>query len=226
VNVSDVVLRVRRTFGDESSIQLQDADIIRWINDAQEQIAVDNEGVMETTGVADIVNNQKIYTLPSDLSVLRSLSFNGFHLKPLNLNVFNQTVDGYQSPDNNNATGNPEFFTVWNNEVWLYPVPDADLSQGLTIYYIAHPPTVSTLADGIAIPVQYHNAIVEYCLSQAYELDENFEGQDRKKQSYEQSLMKLNDRNKWLAQETYPTITTLPEDENYGDLGSGFVGGS
>jgi hypothetical protein len=38
--VSEIATRVRRQFGDDVGILITDADIIRWVNDAQREIAV------------------------------------------------------------------------------------------------------------------------------------------------------------------------------------------
>lgn len=76
---------------------------------------------------------------------------------------------------------------------------------------------VVNLADALALPLNYHNAIVNYCLKQAYELDEDYTKAQMMKGQFDETMTKLNDRNKWVSQEYYPRITTLPEDANYGD---------
>lgn len=221
MNVQDVANRVRRTFGDEASVQVTDQDIIRWINDAQHQVAVDNEGLLETTATADVVQNQADYDCPSDMSVLRSLSFKGFRVKYMSFAEFNEYIDGFKAPAGVGpyGPGIPEIFMVWNNVITLFPKPNSSVTAGLSIYYIKQPASVANLADNLSLPLQYHNAIVNYCLSQAYELDEDLEKATFKKGQYEAEMMKLNDRNKWTSQQYYPRITTLPEDENYGNYG-------
>lgn len=221
MNVQDVVTRVKRTFGDESGIQITDSDIIRWINDAQEQIVLDNEGLMETTASADTVMDQPEYDVPNDFSILRSLKYKGYRLKYMSFAEFNEYIDGYSAAPGVSPYGSgiPEVFMVWNEKITVFPKPSESITGGLTIYYIKHPPTVTLLADDLSIPLQYHNAIVSYCLQQAYELDEDYQKAQLKKEDFNSTVMKLNDRNKWVSQEYYPRITTLPEDENYGNYG-------
>lgn len=221
MNVQDVVTRVKRVFGDESGVQITDDDLIRWINDAQEQIVMDNEGLMEATAVADTVQNQMEYDVPEDMSVLRSLKYKGYRLKVMSFAEFNEYIDGYSAEPGVSpyGPGIPEIFMVWNNKITLFPKPQESLPGSLTIYYIKHPPPVATLADDLSVPKQYHNAVVKYCLKQAYELDEDFQKSAAMKSEFDQDMMKLNDRNKWTSQEYYPRITTLPEDENYGNYG-------
>ena len=221
MNVQDVVTRVQRSFGDEAGVQISNADIIRWINDAQEQIAVDNEGLLETTATADTVQNQMEYDVPTDMSVLRSLKYKGYRIKPMSMAEFNEYIDGYTAADGVSpyGPGIPEIFTVWNGKISLFPKPNESLTGSLTIYYIKHPAPVANLADELSVPLQYHNAVVKFCLKEAYELDEDFQKSQTKKAEFDSEMMKLNDRNKWISQEYYPRITTLPEDENYGNYG-------
>lgn len=219
--MQEVVTRVKRTFGDEAGVQISDDDIIRWINDAQEEVARNNEGLMETTGSADTVQDQMEYDMPSDFSVLRSLKYRGYRLKPLSMAEFNEYIDGYSAPTGAPyGPGIPAFFTVWENKITLFPKPNESVEGGLTILYIKHPALVATLADELALPLKYHNSVVTYCLQQAYELDEDYQKSQMKESKFESDMMKLNDNNKWISQEYYPRITTLPEDENYGDMGS------
>lgn len=221
MNVQDVVTRVRRTFGDESGVQVTDDDVIRWINDAQEKVCLENEGLMETTATANIVQSQMEYDVPVDFSVLRSLKYKGYRIKPMSFAEFNEYIDGYSAAPGVSpyGPGIPEIFMVWENKITLFPKPSENVTNGLTIYYIRHPASVGTLADALTIPLQYHNTVVNYCLQQAYELDEDYQKAELKKASVADELMKLNDRNKWISQEYYPRITTLPEDENYGNYG-------
>lgn len=221
MNVQDVITRVKRKFGDEGSVQITDADIIRWINDAQVQIAVSNQGILETVATADVIQNQPEYDCPADMSVLRSMSFKGYRVKYMSFAEFNEYIDGFSADPGISpyGPGIPEIFMVWNNKITLFPKPDRDVTGGLKIYYMKQPATVALPPDSLSLPLQYHNAIVDYVMQQAYELDEDLEKSNFSKAKFDQAMMDLNDRNKWTSQEYYPRITTLPEDENYGNYG-------
>lgn len=221
MNVQDVVTRVKRTFGDEAGVQVTDADIIRWVNDAQEKIVLENEGLMEAKASADTIQGQAEYDMPADVSVLRSLKYRGYRLKSMSMAEFDEYIDGWEASENVSpyGPGIPEVFTVWEGKIILFPKPNENLTGGLTVYYIKHPQSVGNLADALTVPLQYHNAVVKYCLKEAYELDEDYQKAQTVKADFDNDVMKLNDRNKWIAQEYYPRITTLPEDENYGNYG-------
>ena len=221
MNVQDVLTRVQRTFGDEASVQVTTDDVVRWINDAQLQICINNEGLLETTVSTNVIQGQKEYAQPSDLSVLRSMAYKGFRVKQMSFAEFNEYIDGFDASTGVSpyGPGIPEIYMVWQGVITLFPTPNENVTNGLKIYYVKQPDSVGTLADPLTVPLQYHLAIVDYCMQQAYELDEDLEKAAFSKGKFEQTTQQLNDRNKWTGQEFYPRITTLPEDENYGNYG-------
>jgi hypothetical protein len=216
--------RVRRTFGDEASVQITDDDVIRWINDAQLQISVDNPELLEAVATTNIVSGQADYTLPTDLNTLRSLMYNNFRIRSLTFNEFNEYIDGFKAPVGQGGYGNstPEVFMMYGSTVTLFPTPNKNITDGLRIYYAKHPAAVTTMGDSLGVPVRYHNSVVEFCLKQAYELDENPDMVAFKSNEFATQMQKLKDQEKQTT-EYYPRITVLPQDDMYGDW-SGWVG--
>lgn len=215
MNVLDVSNRVKRTFGDDAGVQVTDDDIIRWVNDAQLEIALQNEELLEAIGTANIVAGQADYTQPADMNKLRSLMYNNFRLRNLSFNEFNEYLDGFKSsPGYGNST--PEVFMVYNGLFTLFPTPNASITSGLKIYYSKNPDLVATLGDSLTVPLRYHNTVVDFCLRRAYEMDENADMTAFKKGEFEQTIQKLKNQEKTTS-EYYPRITTLPEDDTYYD---------
>jgi hypothetical protein len=222
---SDIITRVQRIFGDDAGTQITSDDIIRWINDGQEEIVINNEGLLETNGTISSIAGQATYSLPADCSVLRSIQYNGYALKAMSLNDFNLYLNGFNDPNQPYGKDIPIVYTVWNNTITLFPTPAVAVVNGINFYYIKHPVAVVNTSDALGVPVQYHKALVDYCLSQAYELDEDSQKAVMKTQQFEQAAQKLNDRNKWINQEVYPSITKLPQDANYESDPGWFSGG-
>lgn len=225
MNVQDVATRVRRTFGDDAGVQILDDDIIRWVNDAQAEIANENEELLETVATADIVVGQADYSIPTDMNVLRSLMYNNFRIRGLSFAQFNEYLDGFKATPSQGGygNGNPEVYMTYGGLITLFPTPNQSITGGLRIYYSKNPPSVGTLADGLGLPDRYHPTVVKYCLHQAYELDENGDMSVLKKQQFDATVQKLKNQEKRSTTEYYPTITTLPEDDLYLDSG-GFYG--
>lgn len=168
--------------------------------------------MMETVALADSIIGQAEYDFPSDLSVFRSVQYKGFRLDNLTLNDFNLYINGYSATPDLYGPGVPVVFMNWNNKLRVFPVPNENIVGGFKIFYMRHPAQVTTIADIPEVPVQYHKAIVDFCLKQAYELDEDTAKQQVKSADFNTKMMQLSERNK-RTQEYYPTITTLPEDQ-------------
>jgi hypothetical protein len=221
VNLGDVKLRVKRQFGDDAAIQIQDSDIVRWVNDAQREIANQNEDLLQATpSTTPVLAGIGEYTLPTDCRLLRQVKYNGIHLKGLSPQEFNEYIDGYDNPVNY-SQGNPLVYNVWQGQFNVFPIPSlaSTTSNGsptyFTIYYLRNPVDVVNDTDNLEFASGYHNHIVEYCLRMAYELDENWGAAQQKAQQFQQGVNGLKERDNWPVRETYPTITVRAEDQAY-----------
>lgn len=216
MNVSDILIRVKRAFGDESGVQVTDADIIRWINDGQRQIVMHNEGLLEKVSLADTVANQQEYGLPADCMMLQSVRYKGpsdpsfFRLRGYHLNEFNELIDGWDGSVY--TQGTPTAFCVQAGKIELFPIPDYSLVGSIKIYYNRAPVDTTLLTDVPEIPVLYHEVLVKYCLAQAYELDEDWQASGIKAQDMAADLNLLRGKDDWKKQDTYPVITVLLDD--------------
>ena len=220
MNLGDVKIRVKRQFGDDAAIQIQDADIIRWVNDAQREIANQNDDLLQAPPAQTaVVAGQESYTLPLDCRLLRQVKYNGRHMKGLTPQDFNNYIDGLDSNPSTYSQGIPLVYNVWQGQFNVFPIPDvaSTTSSGsqtyFTIYYLRNPVDVVNDTDNLEFASGYHNYIVEYCLRMAYELDENWGAAQTKNQHFQQGVNGLKERDNWPIRESYPTITVLPEDE-------------
>ena len=210
--VSEISTRVKRLFGDQANVQIDDTDILRWVNDAQHEIALQNQLFQAVASVSTVVN-QITYTLPIDGITLRSIQYNQAKLQALNNNEAEQYIVGTAQANNG---GTPQQFWIWANTINLYPAPD---SVGtLKIFYTRQPATVTLVTDTPELPLQYHNAIVQYCLKQAYELDENWAAVQVKSSEFDTATKLLKDNNDWAERDFYPMITST----DISEVGSGW----
>lgn len=215
--VESILNRVKRQFGDESGVQVTDTDIFRWINDAQRQIVMQNETLLEKTSTADSVINQQEYSLPVDLLVLKGLQYKSpddtayNHLKGYSLSEFNERIGGWDE-SSNFTSGTPVCYTIYASKIKLYPIPDHALVAAIKIYYNKAPTDVTLITDTPELPVIYHELIVKYCLQQAYEMDEDWDASGNKANELDRDLQVLRGREDWKNQEHYSTITILSED--------------
>lgn len=210
MNVSDIKTRVKRQFGDESAVQIADADIYRWISDAQDAIVIQNEALLQATATSVSVANQSDYTLPADVVHLNSILYKKFKLKKLSLQEFQEYLDGWQ--DNTvYSPGVPQNYMVYANTFTLFPTPQT-AGDEIKIYYSKRPVAVTADGDALSLPIQYHEAIVMYCLQQAHQLDEDWAASQQKGTELQNQINYLRDRETYEDDKYYPGITVLLED--------------
>lgn len=207
--VSDVTAYVKRQFGDEAGVQITDADIIRWVNAAQTEI-VENNQVLKATATKTTTADVYDYALGVDVDIqyINSLHIDGAKLKYMNFNEAEELI--LRDDPARTARGRPEIWYEWAGIVNLYPTPDKGYT--LTVFYHKLPLPVAAITDTLSLPDNYFNRIVEYVMSQAFELDENFSAMQIKTTQFEGRLNNMNFDENVAKVDTYPTITIRSED--------------
>lgn len=206
LTVAQISLHVKRQFGDEAGAQITDADVIRWVNDAQRELALNNN-LLQVRATTTLVATQTEYSLPTDILTLHSIKFKGVSLMGISL----QEADALISTADP-TTGRPTHYWMWANGLSVYPTPDSSVVDVITLYYTRQPVDVVNTTDYPELPVQYHNRIKEFCLAQAYELDDNLQGAQMKMGQFTQGADKLKDNESWQQRDVYPSITVGADD--------------
>lgn len=208
LTVSEIAIRVKRQFGDEYGAQITDDDILRWVNDAMRDIALKNNLLPVKSSTA-LVAGQQDYTLPTDLVTLDTIRYGTTKLQPLS----QQEADEFMDTTTTN-TGTPLYYSRWGSTISLYPIPDSSAVSGgsLALYYNREPNAVTDLSSTPEIPRVYHLRLVEYCIAQAYELDESAEQYAAKMQQFNNNVANTKDNNEWQNRDFYPHISVSMED--------------
>lgn len=205
---NDVIAYVTRAFGDESGAQVTEADIIRWINSGQNEINKENR-ILKATATTPLVIGTRSYTFPTpQILEIEVLHVDG---KPAQYMTFKEANEYVLSNDPEfTATGTPWMWYEWGGDILLYPTPDAVLD--LTLYYIKYPTAIAAGVDTLGIPDSYYEALLQFCLAQAYEQDDDWTGSAQKQQQLRDSLTKLAEDGSRYNRQYYSTITFLDED--------------
>lgn len=216
MNAQEVIDRVKRKFGDESAVQLTDTDIIRYINDAQQAIVLNNESVLETITTVDLVDGTNEYDYPTDLLILKAVrikmsSMTSYSsVKGLNVQEFDRQIDGWDGTTF--PEGRPVIYTTYRKKLYLYPTPDEDVTDGLKILYAQYPAEITMASDELSVPIQYHNAVVTFCMKEAAEMDEDYQASTIQEAKFIGDLRAANLRDQNITRDVYPTITAREED--------------
>lgn len=209
--VSEIATRVRNQFNDDAGIQITDAHVIRWINDAQRDIALNND-LLEVKATTPVAVGTTNYGIPTNLLTLRSLRYDGIKLKKLSL----QEAEELFPPGLPMGNGTPQWFYREAADFVILPAADV-ATKVLTTIYTRVPVAVAVVGDTPELPVEYHNRIVEYCMAQAAEMDDNPQLAGMKMQQFES---KVADTKRMAndGDDFFPNITVLGRDAGYDEL--------
>lgn len=209
--VNDILTWVKRQFGDESGAQITDADIIRWLNAAQLEVATLADAIQAVSN-STLVAGTFQYAMPTENAIkIVSLTVDGLPVKALEFQMANDLIA--QEDPKRVATGTPYYYWRFANQLYFYPTPDS--TKPVALYYMAAPAQVSTGTDALGLPDKYFEALVQYIMMKAYELDEDFSAMQTAKQAFNDRLgLGMEDDTRGSV-EFYPTITVLDDEDLY-----------
>lgn len=200
--LGDVKSRVRRSFGDEASVQINDSDLIAWANDAQSLI-VDKNKSLKAVADSMSVKGQAEYTFPSpQISQVEAILYDGQPLKNVDIAVAMNTImrdDPLQEDE-----GTPLSWYEFAGKFVLYPKPGEE--KQIRVFYTKYPEDLVTDSQLLSVPNKYFNAVVDYCLWKAYELDEDWQAAAAKENHFRISLEEQSEEEREAENITYPVI--------------------
>lgn len=204
--VNDIASVVKRIFGDESGVQLVDTDIIRWVNEAQSEINSKNK-VLKKRASISAVPQQSAYVLPSSFKIrqIEGVHYDGSPLKPLTFSQAEQDILAYDPKLE--QEGIPDSWYEWAGEITLWPKPSSDLQ--ITVYFTEEPATLTAVTDTLSLPDKYFNAIRDYVLAQAYEMDESMDVALRKQEQFGNSVLEMSEEERTSQNMTFQSITLV-----------------
>ena len=207
----DIADRIRSQFGDSSGAQLSDAAILRWINDGQREI-VNSNPILRATKVTDLIASQQDYSFPSDkVLVIEAIYINGYPID----NITPQEAREYiksQDPNGVMTAATPDVWWERAGVISFYPVPESTLTNAFKLEYIKVPASLASFSDSVTVPDRYFNELVNYVMSQALEMDENFDAASFKAAQFRDGLNRLSQKDNVSVSEIYPTVMVDPLD--------------
>lgn len=210
LTVAEIAIRVKRQFGDEVGSQITNDDVIRWINDAQRDIAIKNN-LLQVKATNDILTGQSDYPVPENILDFHSIKYNGTVLTGLSIQEADDFTDSTTV-----ATGTPTHYWHFASTLTLYPTPDTNINSGLKLFYYRQPTAVVNVEDIPELPAQYHNRLVDYCIAQAYELDSDMGSYQAKMGMFMSGIDALRANSQQQPQvATYPVIAVATADAGY-----------
>ena len=202
--VGEVMRAVKRTFGDESSAQLEDEDIIAWINDAQEEINNKNK-ILKAQAEITTTDNVAKYTFPAKrIQQIEALLYDGRLMRNVTYAQALESYIGKALPE----SGVPCIWYEWGGTFTLYPTPLGD--KEITLIYTMRPVPVDGQAlTKLSIPDKYYQDVVRYVLQQAFLMDEAVDLATNQEKQFAASLEDKSEEERSAQQMTYQVITIV-----------------
>lgn len=188
--LGDVKDYVKRQFGDESGYQLTDDDITRWTNEACMEIVSKNEVLRAVTAVAYDPAVERTVPKPTDSLKILSVRWNDTLLKNIGFEEFQNlgySLSGVTSLD---KAGNACYWTQFSEDIVLgaYPL----VAGTIEITYVPEPAKITLDGSTLELPDRYFSRVLEYVMSKAYEMDEDWSAHQVQRQMFEDNMSTLS----------------------------------
>jgi len=210
MDVTTAMRRIKRYFGDEYDILINDDDIFGWLYDAESEIirsSGQNENVASTTvGTIGVAGS----AVPTSVHIKRVV-INDVALSHIERDELDMISASEVSP------GTPLYWYVVDKKVFLWPI-DAASTTPVKIYYNKTPVMITGTAAAptpttFVVPEIHHNDLIKYCIARAH--DKNKDGANSK------VMQDLFDRNIGARRDESMSIDApiykIPDPMDYGD---------
>lgn len=209
-HLSDVLQYVKRAFGDESGVQITDTDITSWTNQAQVAIA-NTTKCIQGRARTDLVAGQYAYDLPTvDAIEISNIRIAGLPVPGVEFGQAEQQLVNIDPQ--RTASGNVQWWTKYGKTVEFYPTPAATIVNGIEVFYFGSPARVQNPADFLGLPDRYYTALLDYVMSEAYRLDEDYDAANQAYQSYQFKVGETLEEETQAQNLFYPTVTIVDWD--------------
>jgi hypothetical protein len=200
---NDLLQEVKRLFGDEAGVQLDNTDIQRWADAAQQEIVNQNKALKAKSTLPTVIGTST-YDFPAiKIQQIEALHYDNMRLENVPFAEAERVIIS-QDPEQIQS-GTPAFWYEWDGEISLWPKPDA--VKDLTLYYTAYPePLTGITTDFLGVPDKFYNAIVDYVLSKCYEMDEDMQASQMAEARFRAALESQMEDERQAQNMTYPVI--------------------
>lgn len=198
ITAQSLVRRAFEILQDTTAVRWPTNELVRWLNDAQREVAMYRPDSMSTNATMTCVAGSK-QAIPSGGTKLINVVRNAAGNKRAVRLVEREILDS-QNPRWHNMAGNAEvvhYMFDARDPKTFYVYPPATNTATLDIVYSALPADVSEPADGaeytavsgnISIPEIFANAALDYMLYRAYSKDSQFAGNAQRAQAHYQAF--------------------------------------
>lgn len=196
ITAQSIIRRVVITLQDDTSIRWPVAELVRYLNDGQREIALYRPDSMVTNAVVTLVAGSK-QSIPAGGSKLIEVVRNNSTASKRAVRLTNREILDAQSPGWHGITGVNEILHFMYDPrdpkvFYVYP-PAAGPTAALDLVYSSLPTDIAEPADGvtytavtgnISVPDIYGNVLQDYILYRSFAKDSEYAGNANRAQAH------------------------------------------
>lgn len=156
--VSALITRARTRINETSTTFHTEANLIAYADEAQKYIVRETKCLEDIDTSTTIVSGTQEYALPTDYIAIRRITFDGIKLVSVDFTDLDEA-----GLDETYCTGTPTNYYIWEDYVFLYPIPgDSDVGKTLRIFYYKSPATITASTDTLETRTAYDDIAISY----------------------------------------------------------------
>ncbi len=164
-----------------------DAELYQHIWAAEQELALKAYAIERVYTTTTVVSQQE-YSYPTDTIAIKRVTYDGVKLVPMSFREDDTLTLGNSATT---ATGAAQFYALWNEALYLRPIPDSALE--LKIFSFNKPTEVSA-ATTLEVDDMWHLAMADYLLWKMAAKDKNFEAARHYKELWDKTVFEAK---KW-----------------------------
>ena len=186
---ANILARVEATLQDTANVRWTEAELLNYVNDAQREIANVQPGATATHANVHLGTGTK-QSIPTDglklISVLRNMSgtannsTGGRAIRLVSWDILDTQDPDWHNPtvtgDATHGTTPKHYLFVENDPLNFYVYPGVAGNAYIELVYSQRPTDLANTSAIIAVPDNYSNSIIDYCLFRAFTKDAEFAG--------------------------------------------------
>ncbi len=177
-----MIAAVRGRINEPSEQQLTNAQLLTFLNDAQQELCIQlNDGALwslKASVIRALTLNEAAYALPADFMREEILSYKGIVAR-------RWSVRELDALSGSNVLHEPSetrpYYYIWNNQLWIRA--GTKTSGNYRFYYVAAPTDMTTVLDP-EVPVEYDDLMVTFATSLCREAQALPEEAERLRQEF------------------------------------------
>jgi hypothetical protein len=169
-------------FGFNDGPQVNRKRIEQWVNEAQKQVAREVEAPeFQSTENLTMIQGTWKYPLPADFLRMQDIYYPELvaRLRPLDLQQYDMSAPA-------KFEGPPEMYTLYANELWLFPTPNS--TETLEVRYIKTAPVLKNESDVPLLDKDYLFLLTDYAIQRAFAAEDDLEASAAWRTRYKEDL--------------------------------------